>query len=766
MVNPNIKNFLLSLILICVVASSYSQNQRPKVGLVLSGGGAKGAAHIGILKAMEEAGLTPDYITGTSMGSIVGGLYSIGYSADELKDIVENANWDELLTNKISLDKVTYEEKFYYGRYLLDFYVKDKKLQFPQGIIEGQALMEMFSNLTRPVHGINDFNDFPIPFACIGTNIVTGEPVVLNHGSLAMSMRASMAIPSIFTPVKIDGKLLVDGGLVRNMPVPEIQDMGADIIIGVFVSSDLVPEEKLNSAVSILSQSAFIKSAFDSRVQMDKCDILIVPNLEEFSTGSFSSAPQILERGMEAGKEYLETFKKLADSLKQFGPLHEVVKPRIVDDYIFDEIEVDGNDIIKDEFIIGKMDMEAGKSVSISHIERRLNVIYGTQYFEKIWYEILGEKNHRRLIIHVVERPKIQMRFAYHYDSENKGGIIGNMTIRNLILDQSRLILEADMATHPSLLLDYFKYLGKSQSVAFGASGVYNKNELPDYNDNNGNLSALFNSSYSGGAIKFQTTRVQSSTTGIAMAWANVDLRPVLIEDLRIKINKIQYNNTDFKVFYHFNNFNERYFPTRGLKADIELSTTTNWNGNVDGQFILDEDTLNLDKDLLVLLGVLQTTRINALSLSIFPIIPLSNKLSILAKARMKISNLAADTWNLTGYDFIGGFSPGLVNSNEFYGAGQKEFGLANYFYGRLGLQYELKHNLFIQAQINYLDTKYPVTWIYPDADIAKLYGRYYQLGYGGLIGLKSPIGPIAFAFAKDHYRPEWKTSIIIGFHY
>lgn len=159
-------------IFLLVSVHAYSQNTRPKIGLVLSGGGAKGVAHIGVLKAMEEAGLTPDYITGTSMGSIVGGLYSIGYSADELASIVEGADWGQLLGNKIPLDKVTAEEKFYYGRYLLDFFVKDKKLQYPKGIIEGEALMQLFSNLTRPVHGINDFSKFPIPFACVGLHPV------------------------------------------------------------------------------------------------------------------------------------------------------------------------------------------------------------------------------------------------------------------------------------------------------------------------------------------------------------------------------------------------------------------------------------------------------------------------------------------------------------------------------------------------------------------------------------------------------------------
>lgn len=754
----SLQKYICTIILLLIFSTIKAQNQRPKVGLVLSGGGAKGVAHIGILKAMEEAGLTPDYITGTSMGSIVGGLYSIGYSADELKVIVESANWDELLTNKIPLDKVTFEEKFYYGRYLLDFYVEDKKLQLPKGIIEGQALMELFSNLTRPVHNISNFNDFPIPFACVGTNIVTGEPVVLNKGSLAMSMRASMAIPSVFTPVRINNQLLVDGGLVRNMPVPEIVDMGADIIIGVFVSSDLDSEDELNSAVSILTQSAFITSAFDSRKQMEKCDILVVPDLEGFSTGSFSSAPAILDRGMEAGKAYYETFKNLADSLKKLGPLHEVVKPRISDEYLFNEIRIEGNQFINDEFITGKMRIEPGKSVSITQIEKQLDIIYGTQYFERMWYEILEEDGLRVLAIHVVERPKIQMRFAYHYDSENKGGIIGNMTMRNLLLNRSRLIFEADLATHPSLLLDYFKYIGKKQNLAFGASGVWSRNEIPTY-DSIGNQNALFNSNYSAGGLKFQTTRVQSSTVGVEMNWSNMKLKPSVISDQLRSISKIQYNNTSFNFFYIFNNFNERYFPTRGLKANLVVSTTTNINGKV-----IFGDTLTVDAKELG--DLLQTSGITAFNLSVFPIIPLSSKMSLLAKARMRVSTIRDNTLNLTEYDFIGGFSPGLVNSNEYYGGDAKEYGVANYFYGRIGVQYELFHNIFMQAHFNYLDTEYPVTWIYPDADIGKLGDRYRRFGYGAMIGMKSPIGPIAFAIAKDHYRKSWKTSLIIGYHY
>jgi NTE family protein len=750
------KKLYIVVILLTLTTVLFSQNKRPKIGLVLSGGGAKGIAHIGVLKAMEKAGLTPDYITGTSMGSLIGALYSIGYTADELEQIVSSADWDLLLTNNTPLNQVAFEEKYYYGRYLLDFYVQNKKLKLPKGIIEGQALMELFSKLTRPVHGINDFNKFPVPFACVATDIVTGKPVVLNKGSLAMSMRASMSIPTVFNPVKIDGHLLVDGGLVRNMPVDEVIDMGADIVIGVFVGYNFISEDKLNSAVSILSQSAFVTSVFDSRKQMSQCDILVKPNLEGLSSGSFHSTPEILKRGYVAGDEYVDVFKNLADSLRKMGDLHKIVKPQVPDSYTFSDIDVIGNKIIQDEFIIGKLGIKINKPISIEKIDDQISLMYGTQYFEKIWYEIINNNDSYTLRIHIAERPKTELRFAYHYDTENKGGIIGNITLRNLLFNRSKLIFEANMATYPSLLLDYFKYVGKKQNFAFGVKSVYTKNDLPFY-DSVGHVTDIFYSDYGLVAFKLQLTKVKNSTLGIETLWNIAKLKPrVTGGDFRM-ITKIEYDNILFKGFYRYNNYNERYFPTKGVKADIDISTTSRINGKL---VILDTIIVKNDDILL------QTTPITSLNIKVAPVIQIHKKVSLLFKTRIKLSTIEKNTLNLTEYDFVGGFAPGLLNSQEYMGVGVKEYMLANYFYGNIGVQYSPVRNLYCQAHFNYIDSEYPVKWINPDANIDVLGDRDRRFSYGVSVGYKSPIGPISIAVAKDHYRSGLKASFMIGFHY
>jgi NTE family protein len=755
------KKICLSFLIALLSLASFAQKERPKIGLVLSGGGAKGIAHIGVLKAMEEAGLTPDYITGTSMGSIMGGLYSIGYSADELATLVTTVDWDLILTNKIPLDKVTFEEKAYYGRYLLDFYLKDKELQLPSGVIEGQALMELFSELTRPVHDITDFSQFPIPFTCVGANIVTGEPVDLNHGSLALAMRASMAIPTVFTPVKIDGKLLVDGGLVRNMPVDEIKAMGADIIIGVFVGTDLAQEEDLKSAVKILTQSAFITSAFDAKKQLEQCDILVRPDLTGYSTASFHDAAGILERGMNAGEQYVEIFKQLADSLKKMGPLHKVVKPAIQDSYIFDSIEIVGNKVITDDFIIGKMKFKPGKELTIEELNKRIEFTFGTQYFEGITYEILGEKGHRILKLNVVERPNIEFRFSYYYDSENKGGIIANATFRNVILNSSRLILETDLSSQPKVFLDYFKYLGKKQNIALGISSLYNKNEFPFY-DNTGARTSIYSSDYFSGGFKVQSTNLKNSTFGLKLEWSNIVLKPKVgiisvRADSGYQITQLKYSCTVLGAFYQFNNLNDRYFPTRGMSSNIELTASLSADGEFSGN---DEDKNNEYNNLI------EKNTIKGLEMDIVPIIPLSKKFVLLSKAKLKLSTLDDYAQNATEFDFIGGFSPDIVNANEFYGAGIKEYYLANYFYARLGAQYELFRNVFLQAHFNVLTTEFPVTFLNPDVVMGNMWGEKTRYGYAAMIGMKSAIGPIKLAVAKDHFRKGLRASLIIGFHY
>ncbi|CAN5538362.1 hypothetical protein BH11BAC3_BH11BAC3_46420 [soil metagenome] len=291
------------------------QLPRPKVGLTLSGGGAKGLAHIGILKAIDSAGLKIDYITGTSMGAIIGSLYAVGYSGRQIEEISRKIDWDLLLSNGVSLRALSMEEKEESGKYAIELPYINRSLKLPGGILDGQELWFKFAELYYPVHKIKDFSKFSIPFKCVASDITTGEAVVIDSGDIATAVRASMAIPSVFTSVDYDGRKLVDGGVTRNFPVIDVKEMGAEYIIGSSVTTGLYPEEKLKTPIDVLLQLVFFKEADDFKKEVPLCNLYIPLPVDDYSMGSFNKVDHLIEIGNKQGRKLYPTLKHLADSL-------------------------------------------------------------------------------------------------------------------------------------------------------------------------------------------------------------------------------------------------------------------------------------------------------------------------------------------------------------------------------------------------------------------------------------------------------------------
>ena len=287
--------FLCWTVTFTTVADSIYHAGRPRVGLVLSGGGAKGIAHVGALKVIEELGIPIDYIGGTSMGSIVGGLYALGYTSFQLENFIKKADWDNLLADRISRRHISIYEKGERKRYWLQFPIKGRKINLPLGILTGQNVSNLFTELASPAYNQSDFSDLAIPFLCVATDIETGSEVVIEHGNLAKAMRASMAIPSVFTPGIIDGKQLYDGGLTNNFPANLVQNKGIDILIGVDVTSQ--PEEtKLNNIYQVMEQVVFMASLPLKEANKKLCNVLIVPDIAEYSASSFNAGDSLVLR--------------------------------------------------------------------------------------------------------------------------------------------------------------------------------------------------------------------------------------------------------------------------------------------------------------------------------------------------------------------------------------------------------------------------------------------------------------------------------------
>src|SRR5687768_12501534 len=287
--------FMSVLMWTTTVLAQDSVSGRPRIGLTLSGGAAKGLAHIGILKAIDSAGLKIDLLTGTSMGSVIGALYAAGYSGNEIEQLARKVDWDILLSNQSTLRALLMAEKEEYSRYAVELPWVNNGFKLPTGVLQAEELWLKLSELFFPVHNIKNFNDFSIPFKCIGTDIATGEAVVMDKGEIVTAIRSSMAIPSLFTAVEYDGRRLVDGGIVRNFPVSDVKAMGADIVIGSQVATGLLPKEKLVNAFQILLQIAFLKEAEENKKGVEQCDIYIAMPMENYNAGSFNKSKEILE---------------------------------------------------------------------------------------------------------------------------------------------------------------------------------------------------------------------------------------------------------------------------------------------------------------------------------------------------------------------------------------------------------------------------------------------------------------------------------------
>ena len=558
--------FLLAILLLCSISLiAQKENdtlRRPKIGLVLSGGGAKGMAHVGFLKVMEEAGIHPDYITGTSMGSIVGGLYAIGYNASEIEAILKSQNWNEVLSNDMKLSDISINEKDQYGKYIAELAIQGREISLPKGLIFGQHVMELLNHFTLPAHNIHDFDSLPIPFKCIGADITNADIVVLDTGSLAMAMRASMSIPTAFTPVLWGDRLLVDGGLSRNFPVQEVLDMGADIVIGVYTGGVLKDKDQLKSLVDIMGQTSFLMGVIDAKSQRKKVDIYVEPRLDNYASSDFFKVDSIINQGEIAGRLHRKQLDSLAQVLKQYPkPIvnNALAKP---DSLIVDEIITRGVNEKYEKFILARLAISPGEYFSIAQLEDGIRRIYGTQYFYRVYFDFESTPdNHMRLVVNAEEKPKGFLGVNLHYDSEKRAAMLLNATFRDLLIPSSRLSLTANVSENPGFKIDFFKYLGRKRRLTAGMQFNNGAFEVPIYEK--GDISRLYKYNYTSSEINSRYTITNDSRFSVGALIERTSVKPKVHNNF--DFNRWLLKNKQLYASFELNTTNQRYFPTNGI---------------------------------------------------------------------------------------------------------------------------------------------------------------------------------------------------------
>ncbi len=474
--------YLLHIVLLLSCFLSFAQDkdqQDLKVGLVLSGGGAKGLAHIGALKIIEESGVRIDYIGGTSMGAIIGSLYAAGYSAKELDSIFQGTNFSTLLRDDIPRRAKSFYEKQESEKYALTLPFEKFKLSIPSSLSKGQNVYNLISKLTTHVSNVTDFSKLPIPFFCVATDVESGREVILDKGSLPRAVSASGALPSLFSPVIINDRVLIDGGVVNNYPINEVRAKGMDIIIGVDVQDSLRGRDNLNSALDVLVQINNYRTIQDMDEKRPATDIYIHPNIRDFSVVSFDAGKRIIKAGEDATDDFMDELRILASKQKHVEKEDIVFNER--DTILIKEVRIEGNEKYTRSYIMGKLKIRTPDKISFAHFSEGINNLSATGNFQSIDYKLFPDDADQNVLLVQVRESNSQMflRFALHYDDLFRTAALVNITRKRLLTNND--IASLDLIAGDNLRYNFEYYIDKGYywSVGFNSKYHFFGTEVP-----------------------------------------------------------------------------------------------------------------------------------------------------------------------------------------------------------------------------------------------------------------------------------------------
>src|SRR5690554_3291678 len=401
------------LITCCLLGTAWAQlpvdTERERVGLVLSGGAARGLTHIGVLRALEEQGIVIDAIAGTSMGAVVGGLYAAGYSVAELERLAIELDWQQALSDAPARKNIPFRRK----QDDRDFLVKqqisirdDGRLGLPLGVLQGQNLVLLLEALFARAGAVEHFDELPIPFRAVAADISSGEAVVFSEGHLALAVRASMSIPALLTPVEVDGRLLVDGGISNNIPVDIARQMGVDRVVVVDIGSPLAATESLQTVFNILNQSVALLTRRNSEAQLatlQQQDILIQPELAGFGITDFARAQGMMDAGYRAADALQWRLVALSQPLQEQPRLPSNQK-KTKKKPVISAVRIQNTSKVGDEVVRYYIRQKVGEPLDIEQLQKDMGTLYGLEYFDRVEYRLQAEEGGNALVINATDK--------------------------------------------------------------------------------------------------------------------------------------------------------------------------------------------------------------------------------------------------------------------------------------------------------------------------------------------------------------------------
>ncbi|GCB34828.1 patatin-like phospholipase family protein [Bacteroides faecalis] len=570
---------LVLLIGLLIPFSVHAQQQRKKVGVVLSGGGAKGVAHIKALKVIEEAGIPIDYIVGTSMGSIVGGLYAIGYTPEQLDSMVRKQNWTFLLSDRIKRSSMSLTDRERSEKHIVSIPFTKNPKEIAGGLIKGQNLANLFSDLTVGYHDSISFNKLPIPFACVSANVVNGDQVVFHEGVLSTAMRASMAIPGVFTPVRMDSMVLVDGGIVNNYPADVAKAMGADIIIGVDVQNALKSADKLNSAPDILGQIVDLTCQTNHEKNVDLTDTYIHVNVDGYSSASFTPAAidSLMQRGEEAARAQWDSLIALKKKIgisddyvpKQHGPYSSLSNSRTI---FVTKISFSGVEAKDKKWLMKKCNLKEDSDITTQQIEQALFQLRGSQSYSSASYKLTHTSEGYHLTFILEEKYEKRINLGIRFDSEEIASLLINGTADIKTHIPSRISLTGRLGKRYAARIDYTLEPMQQRNFNFSYMFQYNDINIYDKGDRSYNLTYKYHLAEFG----FSDVWYKNFRFGLGFRFEYYKYKDFLFKKSELTDLGIESEHLlSYFAQVHYNTYDKGYFPSKGSDFSASYSLYT-----------------------------------------------------------------------------------------------------------------------------------------------------------------------------------------------
>jgi NTE family protein len=710
--------------------------KRPSVGLVLSGGGARGFAYIGLLRVIRETGLPIDYIGGSSIGSIIGGLYALGYDPDTIAKMIRSEDWNKLLKDVVDRRYIAFEEKEYGENSIIRLPIRNKKLGLGAAMYQGQEINILLNYYFSPAYKTTDFRKLQTPFLCIGTNLLTGDEVVLDKGYLPMAIRASMSIPGYFSPTEYMGYYMVDGGVVNNYPVREVKDMGAEIILGGDVQSGLdTTREQLSSITEIADQITSFACIQANKVG-DSLTNLKVRFKMDYGILDFDQYDSIMALGERVARSHYREIKALADSLNaiEYRPLKKYTT-RPLESFYVDSIIIRGNKKMSRKYFTSLFEHTKNTDIKISDLQKNIRKIYGSGFFEHVFYEFEQDKNKTNLVIDASEAGPGALAAGIHFDNDYGAGLILSGSFRNILGRNSKIFADVNISVDPHVRVVYL--LGLGGKAAFGLSGDFYNFNFNEYEKSVKINQIIFINNKGTLFFQYAFKNMVNLKAGFDYEYFRFS-QNIQIDSTLNPYEKFTGYGTAF-LSLMADSRDRPYFPNRGVLATLRSEYTMPLSGNWSKDIFADAAAFYLKFD---------------------QSIPLSHRF-VLQPGLFAGGAIWAENIPPLQHGFgLGGLSPRSYIDQYVSFTGLQFIQKFGYYsaVARLKLQYNVYKNLYLTMRSDAGAA---------EEDFQELFAsRNFLWGYGVTASYNSIIGPVELTLMGSNLNPGIMLFVNLGFNF